>query len=406
MKASDILKVNRLIPFSPPDISQLEIDGVIEVLKSGWITTGPKTKEFERKIATFCETTKVNCLNSATAAMEMCLRMLGVGPGDEVITTAYTYTASASVIHHVGAKIVMVDTAPGSYFPSAEQIEAAITDKTKVVLTVDIAGKMADYDRIYEILENKRKLFRANNKIQGLFNRVIILADAAHSFGAEYNSRISGSVADFTSFSFHAVKNLTTTEGGALTWRPMGHDIDEEIYNTINTLSLHGQTKDALAKNQLGSWEYDIISPAYKCNMTDIQAAIGLAQFSRYESFISKRFDMINRYTEQLSRKHFKVIEHQAQNYKSSGHLLLTQFSSDKYTRDEFIIRMAEEGIVLNVHYKPLPMFTAYKNLGFNIDDYPNAYQQFINEVTFPLYSSLNFDDLNYIIETANRVLV
>lgn len=400
------MQVKRLIPFSPPDISQVEIDNVIDVLKSGWITTGPKTKKFEDEIAKYCKVTKVNCLNSATAAMEMCLRMLGIGPGDEVITTAYTYTASASVIHHVGAKIVMVDTAPGSYFPSAEQIEAAITDKTKVILTVDIAGKMADYDQIYEVIENNKKLFSANNSIQGLFNRIIVLADAAHSFGATYKNRLSGSVADFTSFSFHAVKNLTTSEGGALTWKSLGHQLDEEIYNKINTLSLHGQTKDALAKNQLGSWEYDIISPAYKCNMTDIQAAIGLGQVSRYESFLTKRFDMINRYTSQLSSEHFKVIEHQSNNYKSSGHLLLTQFSSDKYTRDEFIIRMAEEGIVLNVHYKPLPMFTAYKNLGFKIEDYPNAYRQFINQVTFPLYSSLSYEDLNYIIDTANRILI
>ncbi|MDR3762452.1 DegT/DnrJ/EryC1/StrS family aminotransferase, partial [Enterococcus sp.] len=375
----------RQIPFSPPDITDLEIKNVVEVLKSGWITTGPKTKEFERRISEYCGTKRTNCLNSATACMEMCLRMLGVGPGDEVITSAYTYTASASVIEHVGAKIVLVDVEKGSYHLSYKELEKAITPKTKVIIPVDIAGVMCDYDKIFEIVEDKKNLFNATNEIQESFGRIIILADAAHSFGATYKQKISGNVADFTSFSFHAVKNLTTAEGGALTWKSLGKELDDKIYNLINTLSLHGQTKDALSKSKLGSWEYDIISTAYKCNMTDIQAAIGLAQLNRYNDLHEKRRNILSRYNEITS---VDFIKHEGEMFKSSFHLMMGQ--SIKYNRNELIQILASKGISTNVHYKPLPLLTAYKNMGFEIEKFPNALNSYNNEISFPLHTLLS----------------
>ena len=381
----------RQIPFSPPDITDLEIKNVVEVLKSGWITTGPKTKEFERRISEYCGTKRTNCLNSATACMEMCLRMLGVGPGDEVITSAYTYTASASVIEHVGAKIVLVDVEKGSYHLSYKELEKAITPKTKVIIPVDIAGVMCDYDKIFEIVEDKKNLFNATNEIQESFGRIIILADAAHS----YKQKISGNVADFTSFSFHAVKNLTTAEGGALTWKSLGKELDDKIYNLINTLSLHGQTKDALSKSKLGSWEYDIISTAYKCNMTDIQAAIGLAQLNRYNDLHEKRRNILSRYNEITS---VDFIKHEGEMFKSSFHLMMGQ--SIKYNRNELIQILASKGISTNVHYKPLPLLTAYKNMGFEIEKFPNALNSYNNEISFPLHTLLSEEDLDYIIET------
>ncbi|ROY85510.1 DegT/DnrJ/EryC1/StrS aminotransferase family protein [Enterococcus gallinarum] len=388
------------IPFSPPDITNEEIDEVIKTLKSGWITTGPKTKELEREISKFCNTRKSICLNSATACMEMCLRMLGVGPGDEVITTAYTYTATASVIDHVGARVVLVDTEDSSFEMSYDALEKAITRKTKVIIPVDIAGVLCDYDKIFSIVENKRKFFEPQNNLQKLFSRIIVLSDSAHSFGATRNGYKSGNLADFTSFSFHAVKNLTTAEGGCLTWKDLGDEVNEKIYNYINLLSLHGQTKDALAKNQLGSWEYDIIYPAYKCNMTDIQAAIGLVQLKRYNQLLEKRKQIVNKYKAGLSEK-IVQLEHK----NSSMHLMLTKAENKKLSREETIFRLAELGISTNVHYKPLPMLTAYKNLGFKIEDFPNAYKMFKDEITIPLHTKLTDFEVNYIIENYNKLV-
>ena len=392
--------MNKNIPFSPPDITDVEIENVIEVLKSGWITTGPKTKEFERKIADYCNTNRAICFNSATAGMEMTLRLLGIKEGDEVITSAYTYTASASVINHVGAKIVLVDTGVDSYEMDYEKLEEAITEKTKAIIPVDLAGVMCDYDKIFEIVNRKKDLFKANNEIQEAIGRVAVLADGAHSFGASYKGKMAGSVADFTSFSFHAVKNLTTAEGGAVTWNSIDGIDDEEIYKRFNCLSLHGQTKDALAKTKIGSWEYDIIEPAYKCNMTDIMAAIGLAQLSRYEDLLNYRRDIIARYDKELMcRDDIHVLKHFTQDYTSSGHLYLIRLvGKDENFRNEVIIKMAESGIAINVHYKPLPMLTAYKNLGFNIEDYPNAFNMYKNEITLPLNTTINLEQVEYVI--------
>ncbi|MDR1473036.1 MAG: DegT/DnrJ/EryC1/StrS family aminotransferase [Lactobacillales bacterium] len=389
------------IPFFLPDISQVEIDNVVEVLKSDWITTGSKTKEFERKISDYCGTNKTICLNSATAALEMCLRMLGVGPGDEVITSAYTFTASASVIDHVGAKIVLVDTEKDSYYMSVTELEKAITPKTKAVIPVDIAGVMCDYDWIFEVIENKKKLFEANNNVQAKFGRIVVLADAAHSFGATYKDQMSGSVADFTAFSFHAVKNLTTAEGGALIWKSIDEDFDQYIYGIINTLSLHGQTKDAFSKNQLGAWEYDIVAPAYKCNMTDIQAAIGLGQLANYAEKLKKRRYIVNKYIEGFSDiLMIDPLVHYNEKGHSSGHLFLMRLKDqDEVGRNNFIHKLAECGITANVHYKPLPLLTAYKNIGFKMESYPNSYNQYKNEVTLPLYTRLSKEDVNYIIK-------
>ncbi|CEN83682.1 DegT/DnrJ/EryC1/StrS family aminotransferase [Paraclostridium sordellii] len=395
------------IPFSPPDITEVEINNVVEVLKSGWITTGPKTKAFEKKIANYCNTNKAICLNSATAGMEMTLRFLGIGPGDEVITSAYTYTASASVIHHVGAKIVLVDTAKDSYQMDYDKLAEAITEKTKAVICVDLAGVPCDYDKIFEVVNSKKELFNPNNEIQKSIGRVTVVADGAHSFGASYKGKMSGSIADFTSFSFHAVKNLTTAEGGAVTWKSIDGIDDEDIYKRYNCLSLHGQTKDALAKTKIGSWEYDIIEPAYKCNMTDIMAAIGLGQLSRYEDLLNYRKEIINRYDELLKEiECVDTLKHFTEEYTSSGHLYLIRLiGKDSEFRNEVIVKMAEKGIATNVHYKPLPLLTAYKNLGFDINDYPNAFNMYKNEITLPLNTCIDKNDVEYIVGNLSEIL-
>lgn len=396
------------IPFSPPDITEKEIENVVEVLKSSWITTGPKTKLLEEKIANYCTTERAICLNSATACMEMCLKMLGVGPGDEVITTAYTYTASASVIDHVGAKIVLVDTEENSFNISPESLEKAITERTKVIIPVDIAGIPCDYEKIYDVVNRKKNLFVSKNQFQSHYSRVIILADAAHALGATYRNTPIGSVADFTSFSFHAVKNLTTAEGGALTWKSLGAAIDNEIYKKINIFSLHGQTKDALAKTKLGSWEYDIIDLAYKCNMTDVHAAIGLAQMDRYENIVEKREILASRYCDRLNAvASINLIEHfsKSKTYKSSYHLMITNIMNSKKSRNKIIEELASRGISANVHYKPLPLLTAYKNKGFNIEDFPNSNKHFENEITLPLYSTLSIEDVDFICDNLISIL-
>ena len=387
------------IPFSPPDMSEAEINDVAEALRSGWITTGPKTKEFERLIAMCCQTDQAVCLNSATACMELILRVLGVGPGDEVITSAYTYTATASVTCHVGAKVVMVDTAPDSFEMDYDKLADAITEKTKVVLPVDLAGVVCDYDKIFAAVESKKHLFSPVNDIQKAYGRVIVLADAAHAFGAKWHGKMCGEIADFTSFSFHAVKNLTTAEGGALTWRNHDGVDNESLYKQFQLLSLHGQNKDALAKTRLGAWEYDIVAPYYKCNMTDVMAGIGLAQLKRYPEMLYRRRQIIERYNEGLRGCDVQVLDHFGDDHSSSGHLYLVRLlGEDVEYRNAVIERMAERGIACNVHYKPLPMMTAYKNLGFDIVDYPNAYNQYHNEITLPLHTSLTNEDVEYVI--------
>lgn len=387
------------IPFSPPDMSEAEINEVAEALRSGWITTGPKTKEFERLIAMCCQTDQAVCLNSATACMELILRVLGVGPGDEVITSAYTYTATASVTCHVGAKVVMVDTAPNSFEMDYDKLADAITEKTKVVLPVDLAGVVCDYDKIFAAVESKKHLFSPVNDIQKAYGRVIVLADAAHAFGAKWHGKMCGEIADFTSFSFHAVKNLTTAEGGALTWRNHDGVDNESLYKQFQLLSLHGQNKDALAKTRLGAWEYDIVAPYYKCNMTDVMAGIGLAQLKRYPEMLYRRRQIIERYNEGLKGRNVQVLDHFGDDHSSSGHLYLVRLlGEDVEYRNAVIERMAERGIACNVHYKPLPMMTAYKNLGFDIVDYPNAYNQYHNEITLPLHTSLTNEDVEYVI--------
>jgi dTDP-4-amino-4,6-dideoxygalactose transaminase len=393
-------ETKRNILFSPPDITDIEINEVVETLKSGWITTGPKTKLLEKKIAEVTNTSRAACLNSATAAMELTLRILGVGKGDEVITSAYTYTASASIIDHVGAKIVLVDTAENSFQMDYDQLEKAITPNTKVIIPVDIAGVMCDYDRIYEIVERKRSLFNPSNEKQEAFGRIIVLADAAHSFGATYNGKNCGEVADFTSFSFHAVKNFTTGEGGAVTWRDIPGLDNEEIYKEYMLFSLHGQSKDALSKTKLGAWEYDIISPAYKCNMTDIMASIGLGQMKRYPLILERRRQIIEQYNNGLLNCNVSVLKHYEDSFSSSGHLYLVRLlDKDEVYRNKVIERMAEMGIATNVHYKPLPMHTAYKNLGFEIKNYPNAFDMYKNEITLPLHTLLSDEDVEYVIK-------
>ena len=390
----------RNIPFSPPDMSEAEVLEVAEELRSGWITTGPKTKEFEKLIAAYCGTNMAVCLNSATACMEMILHVLGVGPGDEVITSAYTYTATASVTCHVGAKVVMVDTAPNSFEIDYDKLADAITENTKAILPVDLAGIVCDYDKIFAAVESKKHLFSAKNDVQKAFGRVVVLADAAHAFGAQRDGKMCGEIADFTSFSFHAVKNLTTAEGGALTWRPIPGIEDEWLYKQFQLLSLHGQNKDALAKTKLGAWEYDIVAPNYKCNMTDVMAGIGLAQFNRYPQMLARRRQIIEKYNEGLKDCNVQVLNHYGENYASSGHLYLVRLLGKTVEeRNEVISKMAERGIACNVHYKPLPMMTAYKNLGFDIADYPNAYAQYANEVTLPLHTRLTDEDVAYVIE-------
>ncbi|KRN88433.1 DegT/DnrJ/EryC1/StrS family aminotransferase [Ligilactobacillus ceti] len=394
------------IPFSPPDVGQKEIDQVIEALQSGWITTGPKTKEFERQIADFCHVDKAVCLNSATACLESILRVLGVGPGDEVITSAYTYTASASPVCHVGAKLVMVDTQPDSLEMDYDQLAAAITQKTKVIIPVDLGGVMCDYDKLFEIVESKKDLFHPTNEIQKALGRIAVVADAAHGFGAQRKGEKCGSVADFTSFSFHAVKNLTTAEGGALTWKNIPGIDNEDLYKEFMLLSLHGQSKDALAKTKLGAWEYDIVSPAYKCNMTDIMAGIGLAQMERYPTLLARRQEIIKKYDEALRPLGVQTLPHYTDENQSSGHLYITRIPGiTEEQRNEIIIKMAERGIATNVHYKPLPMMTAYKNLGFDINNYPNAYRMYANEITLPLHTKLSDEDVQYVIDNLVEIL-
>ena len=387
--------------FSPPDITESEIAEVVDTLRSGWITTGPKTKLFEKNIAEFCHTSKAVCLNSATACSEMALRALGIGPGDEVITSAYTYTASASVVCHVGAKLVLVDTGKNSYEMDYDKLEATITEKTKAVIPVDLAGIVCDYKRIFEILERKKHLFQPANKIQRQIGRVAVVADGAHAFGAAREGKHCGEIADFTSFSFHAVKNLTTAEGGALVWRDIDGIDNEELYKQFMLFSLHGQSKDALAKTQLGAWEYDIVAPYFKCNMTDIMASIGLAQLERYPAILARRKEMIQMYDKSFEGENIEHLHHYGKDFSSSGHLYITRLpGKTRKECNEIITRMAEKGIATNVHYKPLPMLTAYKNLGFDIADYPNAYEMFSNEITLPLHTKLTDEEVEYVIKS------
>lgn len=394
------------IPFSPPDISETEIQEVVSALKSGWITTGPKTKEFERQIKNYIGVDGCACLNSATAAMELTLRLLGVGPGDEVITSAYTYTATASVIDHVGAKIVFLDTAKDSFEMDYDRLREAITSKTKVIMPVDLAGKICDYDRIYDIINEKKSIFQPSNKLQKSIGRITILADSAHGFGAEKRGLRSGNFADFTSFSFHAVKNLTTAEGGAVVWKSIEGIEDEWIYNQYMLASLHGQSKDALAKTKLGAWEYDILYPAYKCNMTDINAAIGLKQLERYDGLLARRKEIIEKYDKAFLDSGLMPLKHFDSDSKSSGHLYLLRIPGfDVEMRNELIKKLAEKTIATNVHYKPLPMMSAYKNFGFDIKDYPNAYEMYENEITLPLHTKLTDEQVDYIIDNTLQIL-
>lgn len=394
------------VPFSPPDMSELEVNEVADAIRSGWITTGPRTKEFERQIAAYCHTEKAVCLNSATACMEQVLRLFGIGPGDEVITCAYTYTATASVTCHVGAKVVMVDTAPGSFEMDYDKLADAITERTKAVIPVDLAGIVCDYDKVFAAVESKRYLFHPSNDLQKALGRVLMLADAAHAFGAQRKGKMCGEIADFTSFSFHAVKNLTTAEGGAVTWRNIEGVDNEWVYKQFQLLSLHGQNKDALAKTQLGAWEYDIVSPAYKCNMTDIMAAIGLKQFERYPQMLARRRQIIERYNAALKDLNVEVLDHYGDDHASSGHLYFVRLlGKDVEYRNEVIIEMARREIACNVHYKPLPMMTAYKNLGFGIEYYPNAYNQYRNEVTLPLNTCMTDEQVDYVIENFVEII-
>lgn len=396
----------RNIPFSPPDISDLEVEEVKKAILSGWITTGPRTKEFEKQISAYVGTNKTVCLNSATAAMELTLHVLGVGPGDEVIVPAYTYTASCSVICHVGATPVMIDCADDSFEMDYDKLPDLITEKTKVIIPVDLAGIICDYKKIYEVIKSKKTLFEANNKIQKVFNRIMVMADSAHAFGATQNGIHAGAIADFTCFSFHAVKNLTTAEGGAVTWKSIEGINDEELYKQYQLLSLHGQTKDAFHKNQIGSWEYDIVSPAYKCNMTDIMASIGLVQLNRYEVMLEWRHEIISIYNEAFKNLPVTLLNHKDDTHISSGHLYFVRIDSiTEEKRNEVIVKMAEKGIACNVHYKPLPMMSAYKKIGFNIKDYPNAFKHYQNQITLPLYSKLTESNIDYIITSFKESL-
>lgn len=399
------------IPFSPPDLTDAEIEEVASALKSGWITTGPKTKALEKEVAEFCNTDKAVCLSSQTSCAEIALRLLGIGEGDEVIVPAYTYTATAEVVCHVGARLIFIDSQPDSLEMDYDAVEKAITPKTKVIIPVDLGGVPCDYDRIFSIVEKKKELFTPSNDIQSKFGRIIVCADTAHAFGSSWHGKPIGSVADFSSFSFHAVKNFTTAEGGALTWKHRD-DIDgDELYKTAQLLSLHGQSKDALSKNQLGSWEYDIVGPWYKCNMTDIHAAIGLAQMVRYPALLKRRREIIEKYDRAFKPLGVHTLSHFTNEHISSGHLYITRIFKKNGEpvsdgeRREIIIKMAERGIVTNVHYKPLPMMTAYKNLGFDIRDYPNAYAQYANEITLPLFSRLTDEEVDYIIDNYTDVI-
>lgn len=389
----------RNIPFSPPDMSEAEVQLVAEALRSGWITTGPKTKEFERKVASYCGTSTAVALNSATASMEMTLRVLGVGPGDEVVIPAYTYTATASAVVHVGATVVMVDSQADCIEMDYDKLADAITERTKVVVPVDVAGVVCDYDRVFAVVESKKHLFRPSTELQRAYGRPIVMCDAAHSFGSKWHGKISGSIADFTCFSFHAVKNFTTAEGGAVTWIDRPFIDSEAIYKQYMLYSLHGQSKDALAKTKLGQWEYDIKGPWYKCNMTDITAAIGLAQFQRYDSMLARRHSIIRIYDEALKGMDVTLLNHVGDDHCSNAHLYIVRLNGhDAEVRNDVIVKMAERGVATNVHFKPLPMMTAYKELGFDISNYPNAYSLFSNSITLPLYSRLTEEDAEYVI--------
>lgn len=399
------------IPFSPPDLTDAEIEEVASAIKSGWITTGPKTKELEREVAALCHTNKAVCLSSQTSCAEMALRLLGIGEGDEVIVPAYTYTASAEIVCHVGARLIFIDSQPDSLEMDYDTVEKAITDKTKAIIPVDIGGVPCDYDRIFSIVEKKKELFTPSNDIQSKFGRIIVCADTAHAFGSTWHGKPIGSVADFSAFSFHAVKNFTTAEGGALTWKPREDLNDEEIYKQVQLYSLHGQSKDALSKNQLGAWEYDILGPWYKCNMTDIHAAIGLAQMERYPALLKRRREIIEKYDRAFKPLGVHTLPHFTEEHISSGHLYLTRIFKKNGEpvsdgeRREIIIKLAERGITTNVHYKPLPMMTGYKKLGFDIKDYPNAYAHYANEISLPLFSRLTDEEVDYIIDNYTDVI-
>ncbi|MBR1747021.1 MAG: DegT/DnrJ/EryC1/StrS family aminotransferase [Clostridia bacterium] len=395
------------IKFSPPDITEAEIAEVVDALRSGWITTGPKTKKFEKEIASYCGTTKAVCLNSATAGLELILRVLGVGPGDEVITSAYTYTASASVIAHVGAKMVLCDVQKHGVEMDYDRLENLVTERTKAIIPVDIAGIMCDYDRIFAIVERKKSLFRPAGDMQQTLGRIAVVADAAHSFGAVRKGKKSGNIADFSSFSFHAVKNLTTAEGGAVTWRPREDFDDEDLYRRFMLLSLHGQSKDALAKTKLGAWEYDIVTLGYKCNMTDVVAGIGLAQLARYDGLLARRKAIMRRYREALEPIGVRFLSHEGTDFCGSHHLCIVRLPGyDEQKRNAFIENMAKRGVATNVHYKPLPMHTAYKAIGFSIEDYPNAYDFYKNEVTLPLHTLLSDEEAEYVVACVKECYV
>jgi len=394
------------IPFSPPDMTDAEVNEVREAILSGWITTGPRTKELERQVASYVDASRAVCLNSATACLEIALRLLGIGEGDEVIVPAYTYTASASVVCHVDAKLIMVDCQQDNLEMDYDALEAAINERTKAIIPVDLAGIPCDYIRIYDIVERKRSLFRPNNELQRAIGRVAVCADAAHAFGASWHNHMVGSMADFTSFSFHAVKNFTTAEGGALTWRTIPGIDDEDVYHQVQLYSLHGQSKDALAKTQLGAWEYDIVGPWYKCNMTDIMAALGLVQMKRYPALLARRREIIERYDAAFKPLGIEVLSHYTDDYCSSGHLYLTRIPNiSMEERQDIIVKMAEQGIATNVHYKPLPMMTAYKAMGFDIKYFPNAFAHFVNEITLPLHTRLTDEEVDYIIEQYTNII-
>lgn len=394
------MDIKRTIPFSPPDITQAEIDLVCEVLKSGWITTGPKTKLFEEKLKNYCNTDGAACLASQTACAEMTLRILGVGPGDEVILPAYTYTATASVVCHTGATPVMIDCGENSFEMDYDKMEAAITERTKVIIPVDLAGIICDYDRVYAAVENKKHLFKPSNEIQEKFARIIVMADGAHALGAQKNGKMCGEHADFTNFSFHAVKNLTTAEGGAAVWRKSDLIDSEAMYKSYMLLSLHGQTKDAFTKNSGNSWEYDVVAPNYKCNMPDILAAVGLSQLDRYDKILDRRHEIIKKYDEAFKPYPVSLLNHADENHRSSGHLYFVRFDGkDADYRNKFFNMMSEKGVTCNVHYRPLPMLSAYKNMGFDIKDFPNAYNMHKNQLTLPLNTVLSDDDVDYIIK-------
>lgn len=394
------------VAFSMPDISEEEIKEVIDTLKSGWITTGPKTKILEKRLAEFCHVNKMICLNSATASLEMVLRLLGIGVGDEVITTAYTFTATASPVYHVGAKVVLVDTAPNSYEMDYENLEKAITEKTKAIIPVDLGGIICDYKKVFDIVEKKKHIFKPNGDFQKKLGRIAVIADSAHGLGAEREGKRSGEIADFTSFSFHAVKNFTTAEGGAVAWKNIEGIDDATVYQELRLRSLHGQSKDALEKMQLGEWEYDIVAPYYKCNMTDIMAALGIAQLKRYPYLLKRRKEIINRYNEGIKGLPIRTMEHYGSDFSSSGHLYCIRIEGGtRKICNSIMDKMAEYGVATNVHYKPLPMLTAYKKKGFDIDNFPNAYRMYENEITLPLHTKLSNDEVDYVVQILKKVV-